>query len=291
MLSDIIIHNKLSARNITIAKNKMIFWEETFHDDTNIFLGITASIHCQGMLVSNLTGSQSLSRQQIKQNHFDLIQQYCSVQGNKTEKMIDPTHPFIESKANQILTNSQTDNALLLAKDVFIWLKTNTSYKIHIKNQETQSSIDTYLCKTGDCDDLSYLYIALCRSLQIPSRFIRGYLINRDAENITLIPHVWAEVYVGNSLGNNGWIPVECAGTAPLQSEIHQNFATEDVDHLRLFIDDGTNESLNTSSSHIEVEYEKDITVDLTHQAVINSYTILSSKKLCVEEDKYRSYC
>jgi hypothetical protein len=290
-LSNITIHNRLSAKNITIVHNQMIFWEETFFDETNIFLGISASIRCQGILISNLTGVNALTRQQIKQNHPELLQQYCSAQGNQTVNMIDPTHPFIQSTANNILSNSQTDNAFILAKEIFIWLKSNTNYSIHIDNQQTQSSIDTYLSKSGDCDDLSYLYIALCRSLYLPARFIRGYLIDRNEGSISLIPHVWAEVYVGNSIGDNGWIPVECAGTAAIQAEIHQNFATEDVDHLRLFIDDGTNESLNTSSSQISVEYEQGISVNLTHQAMINSYTILSSKKLCVEEDTYRSYC
>ena len=218
------------------------------------------------------------------------MQQYCRVQGNETEKIIDPTHPFIIDTANQILNESKTNNAFELSKNIFKWLKTNTAYDMHFDNQKTQSSITTFLCKTGDCDDLSFLYIALCRSLNIPARFIRGYLIDQDSAAISLIPHVWVEVFVGNNIGSNGWIPIECAGTAEITAEIHQNFAVEDVDHLRLFIDDGTNTSLNTSSSHISIEYEKDLSVELTHYAQIDAYQILTLKNLCVKENTDRYY-
>ena len=289
-ISYIVIHNQLSAKNITIAHNPMIFWHETLYDEMNLSLGISATINANSMLITYLNQTTSLTIQQIAKLHPTIVQQYCRIQGNETEKTIDPTHPFIINTANKIKNDSGTDNVFELVKNIFIWLKTNTEYDLHYGSQETQSSINTFLCKTGDCDDLSFLYIALCRSLNIPARFIRGYLLDRDSDPITLIPHVWVEVFVGNDIGSNGWIPVECAGTAEITAEIHQNFAVEDVDHLRLFIDDGTNTSLNTSSSHISIEYEKDITINLTHFATINEYNIITSKNLCVKENTNRYY-
>ena len=140
-----------------------------------------------------------------------------------------------------------------MAKNLFIWLKENTTYQKHNGKETVQPAGTTCNIKTGDCDDLSFLYIALCRAVDIPARFIRGFIVEADDNGyVTTVPHAWAEVFVGGGIGNNGWIPVECACSSDeMEVQINQNFGLESVGHLRLFIDDGTNESLITSLSDI----------------------------------------
>ena len=106
---------------------------------------------------------------------------------------------------------------------------------------------------------------------------------------VNMISHAWAEVFVGENFGNHGWIPVECAGDASIETEINQNFGVEDVSHLRLFEDDGSNESLNTSISGIRVQYEQDIDIDITSFVEVDNYMMLESKELHIEEGS-RSY-
>lgn len=291
MISNQTIINKLDAQTRTIDDNMMIFWNETFQDDSELFLGIDAEITSESMLTSDLSGSQALEISEIETLYPHLISQYCSPQKNETVTFIDPENPFIKNIAETIQINSDTNNSFLLGKDLFIWLKTNTSYQVHHFDQDIQPCHETLQKKTGDCDDLSFLYISLCRSVSIPARFVRGFLIDGEQDPVTITPHVWVEIYVGGNQGDNGWIPVECAGVGNIDAEVHQNFGVEDAHHLRLYVDNGSNESLKRYTNHISISYSTGIAIDLDYYSEITNYTVIESKNMCIENESTRSYC
>jgi len=54
--------------------------------------------------------------------------------------------------------------------------------------------------RLGDCGEYSFLYAALCRSIDLPCRVLIGTLLGRRMR-----PHVWNEVY----LDGTGWIGVD----------------------------------------------------------------------------------
>ncbi len=64
----------------------------------------------------------------------------------------------------------------------------------------------------------------------------------------------------------------------------------EDIGHLRLFKDDGSNESLNVSISGPSVIYDTNIDVDMTSFVEIDNYTVLESKELFIDKNGNRSY-
>jgi hypothetical protein len=53
--------------------------------------------------------------------------------------------------------------------------------------------------KTGDCEEMAAVFVALCRSLQIPARLV--WVPN----------HNWAEFYLTNEKGEGQWIPAHTA--------------------------------------------------------------------------------
>jgi hypothetical protein len=235
---------------IVATYNTVKNWDVTRDYCSDLQLGISAVVEVESFLIDDLNGPNALTIQQIQQQHPDLVDQYCNMQSNETTTFINPDYTDIKNEALEIYNNGGTDNAFIVAKNIFIWLKQNNTYKSHNDNV-IQTAPQTYDKHTGDCDDLTYLYLSLCRAVNIPSRFIRGYLL----EETNAIAHAWAEVYVGGNLGINGWIPVECAGASgDINVEIHQNFAIETADHLRLFTDDGSNESLIASMSGITLD-------------------------------------
>ncbi len=59
---------------------------------------------------------------------------------------------------------------------------------------------------TGVCQDHAHLFIAACRVLDIPARYVSGYLATADAE-AHLASHAWAEAYVEDL----GWISFDPA--------------------------------------------------------------------------------
>jgi hypothetical protein len=148
----------------------------------------------------------------------------------------------------------------------------------------------TFNLKSGDCDDLSVLYISLCRSIGIPARLISGYLIEERNGEVVAVGHAWAEVFVGEGICDSGWVPVECSSSASLTVEVHQNFGVEDAGHLRLFIDDGSNNSLNASISGPLVDYDKRINVEMVPILKIVNYQVLEFKELIIDKENYRYY-
>jgi transglutaminase-like putative cysteine protease len=61
--------------------------------------------------------------------------------------------------------------------------------------------------KVGVCQDFSHVMLGLCRSLQLPARYISGYLFNGPTEQLkgAQASHAWVEVF----LPNLGWLGLD----------------------------------------------------------------------------------
>ena len=277
---------------IKLVNNSFLHWNISEDDETTYELGITATVVAESFLVSDLSGSDALTVQEINTLYPIISEKYLQMQSNGSAPLIDPTNSNIKRIAQNVVDEAETDNSFLLAKALFLWLKENTAYQIHNDIGSVQPAAVTFQKKTGDCDDLSFLYISLCRAVGIPARFIRGYLLSEDITgNMIATPHAWTEVFVGVSIGNDGWIPIECACDCDdVNVNVNQNFGVENAFHLRLFIDDGSNESMNMSLSGILYSYSSGRNVNLQSFAEVEDYVVLESKKLVVTKEDQRSY-
>ena len=266
--------------------NSLLRWVVNGRNIEHYDVGISADITVNSF-VTDLNSSNSISIENIPSS---LVSQYCRVQSTNDSAipLIDPSNFEIVQLANHL--RGFEINAFLVAKNIFAWLKSNTSYKTHEQNNNVQPSIETLHLKTGDCDDLSFLYISLCRAAGIPARFVRGYLVEEGANgNYVAVPHAWAEVFVG--FGKEGWIPVECAGESNnVETEIHQHFGLEDVHHIRIFVDNGSNQSMEISLKGPSIEYQIGENVDMQSFATVNSMESSNYKKLTVYPDGRREY-
>jgi transglutaminase-like putative cysteine protease len=54
----------------------------------------------------------------------------------------------------------------------------------------------------GVCQDFSHLMLAACRSLQIPARYVSGYLYNHGH---TAASHAWVDIYISGE----GWVSLD----------------------------------------------------------------------------------
>lgn len=270
-----------------LANNNIIRWNISGSDDNNYRLGIVANATAQSFLVSDLNGENALTLQEIQTLYPALVTQYCQDQIDSGTTYIESNNTIIKSSAQAVLDQVDSNNSFLVAKGLFEWLKQNTNYQTHIDDNSVQPAMTTYQLKTGDCDDLSFLYISLCRTVGIPARFIRGFIVDENEA----VAHAWVEVFVGGNIGNDGWVPVECACTSDnMDAQIYQNFAIEDVGHLRLFTDDGSTESLNASLSGPRIKYDAGVDVVMTSFVEIDSYYVLESNELFIDSDENRAY-
>jgi len=279
-------------QEIDLFNNSFLKWNIK-DSGTNFYqLGISMEVHAQSHLINDLSGDTALDIDEIKTIYESLFKRYTKTQKVNDTIYIDPYDSNIQSIAQDVLTETGSNNSLLLAKNLFLWLKQNTEYRIHsVGDGNVQTFSETMKLKTGDCDDLSFLYISLCRALDIPSRFIRGYLIEENNGMISSVAHAWVEVFVGGGIGDSGWMPVECAcSSIDSDVQLYQNFGVESAGHLRLFIDDGSDESLNRSLSGPRVTYSNGISVDMNDFVEVNYFRVIKSKELFIDSDENRKY-
>jgi hypothetical protein len=280
-------HNDNYTEKILATNNLMKSWDISSSKTKEYDLGITATVSSNSYMIPNLNEKNSLKIEEIRTLHPNIFNQYTQEQGNDTIVFIQPNNLDVINVSTSVLNKAGTSNSFIIAKELFKWIKKQTSYKPHIKDNSIQTASFTINCKTGDCDDLSFLYISLCRSIGIPARFIKGFLIQEDEA----IPHAWVEVFIGGEVGNNGWIPIECAGNSGnISTEINQNFGIESANHLRLFKDDGSNQSINISMAGLYITYLETKTIKAEAYSDVNNYLVVKSNQLVIDENGIRSY-
>ncbi len=277
----------------TVLNNTFVHWNISARDERTFRLGLTATIEATSYYTSDLNGEDALTLTELRESHTKIMNQYTQLQGNETIRFIDPANPEIVFIANSVLQNAQSNNSFVIAKALFSWLKQNIEYNTHPDEKAVRSAAVTLENRQGDCDDLSFLYISLCRAVGIPARFIRGFLLTEaPTGTVSAVAHAWVEVFVGTSDSLSGWIPVECACCSnSIETDINQNFGVESASHLRLFTDDGSNESLSSSLSGISyVVHQPNMDIALESFTEINKYQELDSKKLVITDKNMRYY-
>jgi hypothetical protein len=87
------------------------------------------------------------------------------------------------------------------------WVTSNIEYNLSSATAEA-SLPSSWVLKNryGVCDELSNLFISMCRSLGIPARFVSGIAYSDDPQfESSWGPHGWAEVY----FPGYGWVPFD----------------------------------------------------------------------------------
>lgn len=71
------------------------------------------------------------------------------------------------------------------------------------------SASESFALGKGVCQDLSHVFIAACRALDIPARYISGYFVRNDGVAQQEAAHAWAEAFVPD-MGWIGFDPTNC---------------------------------------------------------------------------------
>lgn len=90
------------------------------------------------------------------------------------------------------------------------WIHENVTYQYGTSNAST-SAVETANSRHGVCRDMAHLGIALTRALNIPARFVCGFLHELDPMDL----HAWFEAYVGTR-----WYVFDATQSAPKGNRI-----------------------------------------------------------------------
>lgn len=84
-----------------------------------------------------------------------------------------------------------------LAKGLMNFVYQNCRYVSGVTNVHTTST-EFFEKRAGVCQDFSHLMLALCRSLQLPARYVSGYVYDAKRKDIrgAHATHAWIEVWV-----------------------------------------------------------------------------------------------
>ena len=113
--------------------------------------------------------------------------------------------PYIESndaKIKLVAANEAQDAAepWLQAHQLFTWTRANLKYQFA---EAIKPAVQALEDREGDCEELSSLFIALCRARKIPARAV-------------WVPgHTYPEFYLEDADGVGHWYPCQAAGESP----------------------------------------------------------------------------
>jgi hypothetical protein len=108
---------------------------------------------------------------------------------------IESRHPKITSLAKEIVADKE--GAWAKVEAIYDWVRENVKYE----NGELKGAVKALNDKTGDCEELSSLFIALCRAQKIPAR------------TVWVPDHCYPEFYLADAEGNGCWFPCQAAGS------------------------------------------------------------------------------
>lgn len=115
------------------------------------------------------------------------------------------TSPYIETGDAEIKrvaseVGGKANEPWSKAHDLFDWVRENVKYKFA---EEIKPAKEALSDKVGDCEELSSLFIAMCRNNKIPARAV-------------WVPgHTYPEFYLEDADGTGHWYPCQAAGEAP----------------------------------------------------------------------------
>jgi transglutaminase-like putative cysteine protease len=118
---------------------------------------------------------------------------------------------------------SKEDDLFIVVHNLAEWTKSNVEYNLSTITASVSRPASWVLeNKKGVCDEMTNLFIAMCRSIGIPARFVSG-IAYTDSELFTENwgPHGWAEVY----FPGYGWIEYDVT---------YGEFGYIDVTHIEL---------------------------------------------------------
>ncbi|MCE9604538.1 MAG: transglutaminase-like domain-containing protein [Planctomycetia bacterium] len=110
---------------------------------------------------------------------------------------IESNHSKIRAIAKELTATHKSDNAWKHVEGIYDWVREKVEYK----KGPLKGALRSLQDGNGDCEELSSLFIAVCRSSGIPAR-------------IVWVPdHCYPEFYLEDESGKGYWFPCQAAGT------------------------------------------------------------------------------
>ena len=118
---------------------------------------------------------------------------------------------YMESNAKTVRslakeTTGDYESAWEKVDAILRYVRSNIQYKEVLIEKPMRGALAALKTNEGDCEDMSALFISMCRAIDVPARLVR-------------VPgHCWAEFYLTDDAKQGYWFPAQVAGTEELGS-------------------------------------------------------------------------
>ncbi|MFN8179035.1 MAG: transglutaminase domain-containing protein [bacterium] len=107
---------------------------------------------------------------------------------------------YIQKKAREVVGDEA--NPYFMARKLYEFLISRINYQMVGGWDIAPTVIER---GTGSCSEYTFSYIALCRAVGIPARYVGALVLRGEDASVDTAFHRWAEIY----LPSVGWIPVD----------------------------------------------------------------------------------
>lgn len=107
---------------------------------------------------------------------------------------------YIQAKAREVVGGEK--NPYFMARKLYDFLIGRINYQMVGGWDIAPTVIER---GTGSCSEYTFSYIALCRAVGIPARYVGALVLRGEDASVDTAFHRWAEIY----LPNVGWMPVD----------------------------------------------------------------------------------
>ncbi len=189
-------------------------------------------------------------------NHNESIRVYDENLGRYVNK--DVIQPSKFRHLTEKLTNNDT-NVVEKLRTIYDIIIDNFKYQTQ-RSGSPSSAVETWNKKEGDCDELSFVFVSMARSIGIPARVEYGLVY---AQN-TWGPHAWVNVPIPTS---DGVVWADIDVTVEVGGEnVGRGFLIRNADRLTEWYEDGNSQHLTEYYSFIKgyytsLHYSEDVNV------------------------------
>ncbi len=111
---------------------------------------------------------------------------------------IESNRPEIKKVAEQAIAGKK--GAWQQVEAIYDWVRSEIRFEDN-RGKEVNGALETLATRVGDCDEMTSLFVAMCRSIGVPARTVR-------------VPgHVYPEFHLVDSAGEGRWFPCQISGT------------------------------------------------------------------------------
>lgn len=131
--------------------------------------------------------------------------------------MIETSHPEIARLASEI--GADTTDGWTRARGIYDWVRANIRYEF---DPQLRGALTALRVGHGDCEEMTSLFIALCRGNGIPAR------------SVWIPGHCYPEFYLQDPEGRGCWFPCQAAGAEAFGTMTEQRPILQKGDSFRV---------------------------------------------------------